>query len=209
MEAGFEPAFSYDLKVDHGITQPLQMLDMEGLPLVPVLINAAGPPLPTPVRCFALGAAVADAVARFPGDERVVVLGSGGLSHDPPTPDPESPDRETVQRAVHGRTIGFAGSRERETGLLEHVAELAARINPDWDRRVLDRFAKGEAAALAEELDTAGIHEAAGNGGQEIRTWLAVAGALGDPDMEVLAYEPIPALVTGMGIVAAAPRGDR
>lgn len=213
MEAGFEPTFSYDLKVDHGITQPLEMLDLQGLPLVPVLINAAGPPLPTPRRCFDLGAAVADAVACFPGDARVVVLGSGGLSHDPPTPDPESTDEATVARAVHGRTSGFAESRERETKLLEHIDDLAARINPEWDRRILDRFARGEAEALSSELDTDGIYQAAGNGGQEIRTWFAVAGALGDPEMDVLAYEPIPALVTGMGVVAAelrqSPGGGR
>jgi hypothetical protein len=31
---------------------------------------------------------------------------------------------------------------------------------------------------------------------------MAVAGALGDAEMDVLSYDPIPALVTGMGIIA-------
>ncbi|MBM3561498.1 MAG: 2,3-dihydroxyphenylpropionate 1,2-dioxygenase, partial [Alphaproteobacteria bacterium] len=47
--ADFDVACSYDLEVDHGITQPLQLLGLrEDLPLVPVLINTAAPPLPTP-----------------------------------------------------------------------------------------------------------------------------------------------------------------
>lgn len=205
MQDGFEPAFSYDLKVDHGVSQPLQLLGLEQFPVVPVLINAAGPPLPLPARCFRFGAAVARAVAALPDPLRVAVIGSGGLSHDPPTPSPESDDPEVVRRAVHGRATGFAASRARETGLLGHTAELARRINPTWDRMVLDRFARGEAEALAAELTTEAIHRDAGNGGQEIRTWLAVAGALGDPEMDVLSYDPVPALVTGMGVVACTP----
>ncbi len=205
MQHGFEPAFSYDLKVDHGVSQPLQLLGLEQLPVVPILINAAGPPLPTPVRCHDFGAAVARAIARMPGDLRVAIVGSGGLSHDPPTPSPESDDPEVVRRAVHGKTTGFAASKERETGLLGRTKALAERINPDWDRMVLERFARGQAAALATELTTEGIYTAAGNGGQEIRTWLAVAGALGDPEIDVLSYDPIPALVTGMGVIAWTP----
>ncbi|MDE3156842.1 MAG: hypothetical protein KGN76_17210 [Acidobacteriota bacterium] len=205
MAHGFEPAFSYDLKVDHGVTQPLQLLGAEQMPVVPILINAAGPPLPTPARCHQFGAAVASAIARFPAALRVAVIGSGGLSHDPPAPSPESDDPAMVERAVHGRTTGFAASKARETGLLGRTAALAERINPEWDRMVLDRFARGQAAELAAELTTEGIHAAAGNGGQEIRTWLAVSGALGDPAMDVLSYDPIPALVTGMGIVAWTP----
>jgi len=205
MADGFEPAFSYDLKVDHGVSQPLQLLGLERFPVVPVLINAAGPPLPLPARCYRFGAAVARAIAGFPENLRVAVLGSGGLSHDPPTPSPESDDPEVVERAVHGKAIGFAASKERETGLLGRTATLARRINADWDRMVLDRFARGEAEALAAELTTEGIQRDAGSGGQEIRTWLAVAGALGDPEMDVLSYDPIPALVTGMGVVAYTP----
>ena len=205
MQHGFEPAFSYDLKVDHGVSQPLQLLGLEQTPVVPILINAAGPPLPAPARCHQFGAAVAAAINRFPASLRVALVGSGGLSHDPPTPSPESDDPEMVKRAVHGRTTGFAASKERETGLLGRTAALAQRINPEWDRMVLDRFARGEAAALAADLTTEGIHTAAGNGGQEIRTWLAVAGALGDPEMNILSYDPIPALVTGMAVIAWTP----
>ena len=53
-----------------------------GVPIVPVLINTYYPPnQPTPVRCLALGDAIATLVADFPDDLRVGIMASGGLSH--------------------------------------------------------------------------------------------------------------------------------
>jgi hypothetical protein len=52
------------------------------IPVVPVFLNTYYPPnQPTPARCYKLGQAIARAVASFPGDARVGVLASGGLSH--------------------------------------------------------------------------------------------------------------------------------
>jgi 3-O-methylgallate 3,4-dioxygenase len=52
------------------------------VPLVPLFLNAYYPPnQPTPARCYALGEAIAEAVAAFPGDARVGIMASGGLSH--------------------------------------------------------------------------------------------------------------------------------
>jgi hypothetical protein len=49
---------------------------------VPVIINTLYPPnQPTARRCYELGRAVRAAIESFPGDERVAVVGSGGLSH--------------------------------------------------------------------------------------------------------------------------------
>ena len=53
-----------------------------GIPIVPVFLNTYYPPnQPSPARCFELGRAVREAVERFPGDLRVGVMASGGLSH--------------------------------------------------------------------------------------------------------------------------------
>jgi 3-O-methylgallate 3,4-dioxygenase len=52
------------------------------IPVVPVFLNTYYPPnQPTPGRCYKLGQAIARAVASFPGDARIGVLASGGLSH--------------------------------------------------------------------------------------------------------------------------------
>jgi hypothetical protein len=59
-----------------------QLLLDKQIPVVPVLLNALYPPnQPTPGRCIEIGEAIAKAVAAFPGDARVGIVASGGLSH--------------------------------------------------------------------------------------------------------------------------------
>jgi hypothetical protein len=54
----------------------------EIVPIVPVCINTYYPPnQPTPRRCYRLGQAIRTAVEAYPGDARVGIIGSGGLSH--------------------------------------------------------------------------------------------------------------------------------
>ena len=54
----------------------------EIVPIVPVCINTYYPPnQPTPRRCYKLGQAIRAAVESYPGDKRVGIVGSGGLSH--------------------------------------------------------------------------------------------------------------------------------
>jgi len=52
------------------------------VPIVPIFLNTYYPPnQPTPERCYALGEATARAVSTLPGDLRIGILASGGLSH--------------------------------------------------------------------------------------------------------------------------------
>src|SRR6201994_1891132 len=54
----------------------------DGVPIVPVFLNAYYPPnQPSPARCVALGEALRRAIEAFPGDARIGVIASGGLSH--------------------------------------------------------------------------------------------------------------------------------
>jgi protocatechuate 4,5-dioxygenase beta chain len=48
---------------------------------IPVCVNTVQGPLPSAARCYRLGQAIGRAIASWPGDERVVVMGTGGLSH--------------------------------------------------------------------------------------------------------------------------------
>jgi hypothetical protein len=59
-----------------------RLMDNQELPVVPVFINTYFPPnQPTPGRCYKLGQAVREAVESYPGDARIGIVGSGGLSH--------------------------------------------------------------------------------------------------------------------------------
>jgi 2,3-dihydroxyphenylpropionate 1,2-dioxygenase len=209
LAADFEPACSYDLRIDHGIAQPLQLLDLpDSVPMVPILINTGAPPLPTPRRCYAFGQALTRAIERYAGDTRVAVIGSGGISHAPPSWNVESTDpalTDRIERLIHGRAAVNANEQARQDGLVEAVlaGKFADSIREDWDRAFLAALARGGAAQMAESLDEASIERDGGYGGQEIRTWLAAAGTVDGRAMTTLGYEPIPYLITGMGAVIA------
>jgi protocatechuate 4,5-dioxygenase beta chain len=80
----FDITTCQEMKVDHAFTLPMALLwpDQQWpVRTVPVCINTVQAPLPSAARCWKLGEAIGRAVASFPGDARVVVIGTGGLSH--------------------------------------------------------------------------------------------------------------------------------
>jgi protocatechuate 4,5-dioxygenase, beta chain len=85
IEDDFDPTICQDIKVDHGLTVPLSLMypdkQYQHLKVIPVCINCERHPMPKPSRCFAFGQSIGRAVASFPADFKVVVFGTGGLSH--------------------------------------------------------------------------------------------------------------------------------
>ena len=79
----FDITSCQEVLVDHAFTIPLQLLWPGGcrLPTVPVMVNTVQAPLPSPARCLKFGRALGRAIASWPADLRVLVLGTGGLSH--------------------------------------------------------------------------------------------------------------------------------
>lgn len=78
----FDPAVSHYLKLDHGTFVPLRFSFPElNIPLIPTFQNCVQPPMPTLKRAAAYGEALRRAIESFPGDDRVVVVGAGGMSH--------------------------------------------------------------------------------------------------------------------------------
>lgn len=92
---GHEPAFSHRLALDHGIVTVHRQLDPPGtLPLVPVIQNCAVAPMPTLRRCYELGIVLGAAIRSWASDERVLLMGAGGLSHSVGTPEVGDIDEE-------------------------------------------------------------------------------------------------------------------
>ena len=86
MNAGFDPAYSRTLRCEgglgHAFARPLKFLTPDScFPIVPVMVNTYYPPAPSAKRCVQFGRALAAAIHHAKGPGRVVVLGSGGLSH--------------------------------------------------------------------------------------------------------------------------------
>jgi protocatechuate 4,5-dioxygenase beta chain len=84
-ESDFDLTTCQEMKVDHGFVVPMQLLwpDTAHLPVraIPIHVNTVQHPLPSPRRCLNFGEALGRAIESWPADERVVVLGTGGLSH--------------------------------------------------------------------------------------------------------------------------------
>ena len=94
-------AFAEEWKFDHGIMVPLHFLTPRfDLPVIPANINCQGPPLTPLKRAWAFGAALRRACDALP--ERIALVGTGGISHWPATPDSgkinEAWDRDFLDR---------------------------------------------------------------------------------------------------------------
>ena len=203
-------ALSYDMKVDHGITIPLHKLAgaLDRYEVLPVFVNCAADPRPSFRRARMFG----DAVGRFLATtgKRIAVIGSGGLSHDPPTPRIGEVPAPVAERLIHRHTPTREEYERRESRVVAMARELVEGQGPcmqpdrEWDQRFLDRFVAFDDAAL-DGVSDAEIDAQAGFGGHEVRSWVAAsaaARALGVKHAEIRTYRLVPEWITGMAIVA-------
>ncbi len=82
---GFDLTLMNTMAVDHGLTVPLSLMFGQPAawpcPIIPLAVNVTQYPYPTGARCYALGKAIRKAVRSFEKDLRVVIFGTGGMSH--------------------------------------------------------------------------------------------------------------------------------
>jgi 2,3-dihydroxyphenylpropionate 1,2-dioxygenase len=183
LERDFDVTVVRKIALDHGFGQTYSQLigDLPAVPVVPIYLNCATPPLGRPGRAFDLGRAVGDELSAL--ERRVLYVGSGGLSHSPPS-----------------LVASAAGLSDEQRLAINEAGREAAKekIDPDWDNAFLRRIAEEPeslAALTADEIAKAGV------GANEVRTWLAAAAA-GRTPMETVVYEPVREWITGMGITA-------
>ncbi len=86
MDHGFDPSYSkktrYDGGLGHAFARVLKFLVPENnCRVIPVMVNTYYPPAPSAQRCLNFGQTLAKLIGEFPGNERVVIAASGGLSH--------------------------------------------------------------------------------------------------------------------------------
>ncbi|QNX10123.1 3-carboxyethylcatechol 2,3-dioxygenase [Acinetobacter seifertii] len=216
LDEGVDVAYSYRMQADHGVTQPLHFLcdgQLNRYPTIPIFINGAAAPMPTTKRTIALGRAVGAFIDSINlENERILILGTGGLSHDPPTPQMGSAPPEVEEFLIAGRNPTVEARNTRQAKIISVGQRLAAGdksvsvpLNPEWDEQLLEKFKNADFAAL-ENMTEDEIRREGGRGGQEVRTWMAAFAALeavGDYEMTLHCYEPISEWIAGFGIVSA------
>jgi 2,3-dihydroxyphenylpropionate 1,2-dioxygenase len=205
----FDVALSHAMKVDHGITIPLFKLTgaLARYSVLPVFINCAADPRPSFRRVRAFGAATGEFLAQQ--DLRITLVGSGGLSHDPPTPRIDQSPPGVTQRLIVRHTPSREELDERESRVIQAARDLVAGKGPclppseQWDRDFLQSFV-GTRLEDFDAMSDAEIDQVAGFGAHEVRTWVAAAAAargMGNPRPELRYYHLVPEWITGMGIV--------
>lgn len=154
-------AYCEEWKLDHAIMVPLHFLTPNyDLAIVPANINCQGPPLTPLHRAWAFGTALRHAADSVP--ERLAVIGTGGISHWPATPN-------------------------------------SGKINETWDREFLKRWAANDRKAMLAYSD-ADTYRDAGQGGFEIRTFIAIAGLAEGLPGEIWHYDAIRPFAVGCTI---------
>jgi 3-O-methylgallate 3,4-dioxygenase len=86
MDNGFDPSYSkrtrYEGGLGHAFARVLKFLTPNvSCRVLPIMVNTYFPPSPSPKRCAAFGRALASAIRSAAGDQRVIMVASGGLSH--------------------------------------------------------------------------------------------------------------------------------
>lgn len=103
----FDVTTCQEMLVDHAFTVPLSLLwpdrEQMNVRMVPVEFNTVQHPLPTPKRCYDFGQAIGRAIESYPEDLKVVLLATGGLSHQ-----------------LDGKRAGFI-NKEFDLMCLEHI----------------------------------------------------------------------------------------
>jgi aromatic ring-opening dioxygenase catalytic subunit (LigB family) len=79
---GFELSHAHELRFDHGTMVPLNFLTPDfDVPLVPIIFNTLAPPRASAKRCYELGQVLRHSLDT--SSERIAVVATGGMSHDP------------------------------------------------------------------------------------------------------------------------------
>jgi protocatechuate 4,5-dioxygenase beta chain len=81
----FDVCSCQEMTVDHGFTVPMQLFWPDytkvGICTIPISMNTVQHPIPSPSRCYKFGQALGRAIESSPENLKVVILGTGGLSH--------------------------------------------------------------------------------------------------------------------------------
>jgi len=213
MDNDLDVSLSHRLQVDHGCTQTLEEMtgSLTRYPVIPIIINSVAPPFVPYRRIRKLGEAVGRFLARL--NKRVLILGTGGLSHEPPVPLLANSPKDVQEFLICGRnpTPEARAAREARTVAAGKIygSELCQQtpLNAAWDEAFIELLQSG-ALDQVDDFDIQQISAEAGRSTHEVRTWVAAFSALaahGPYRARKDYYRPINEWIAGYGVVSATP----
>lgn len=211
-EHDIDVAVSRRMEVDHGAIQPLEILlgGIGTVPTIPVFVNGVAKPFVRMRRVRQLGEAIGGYLASLE-NERILVIGSGGLSHDPPVPQWATADDAARALLLNGRHPTAAARDARQQRVIDTAKAFAAGtapiqdLNPDWDTALMATLSSGDLSPI-DAMTPEQIAKDAGNSAHEVRTWVAAfaaLGAAGPYDVTYSFYRPIKEYIAGFGVMVA------
>ena len=211
LDSDVDIAISHRLQVDHGCTQTLEEVtgSLSRYPVIPIIINSVAPPFGPYRRVRKLGEAVGKFIAKL--NKRVLILGTGGLSHEPPVPLLAGAPDEIANFLIAGRnpTPEFRAARQARTlatGMVfgTPACELTP-LNPEWDQNFMNLLIRGQLEKI-DDFEIEEISRTAGRSTHEVRTWVAAFAAIaavGSYSARQDYYRPINEWIAGYGVVSA------
>ncbi|WP_183094553.1 3-carboxyethylcatechol 2,3-dioxygenase [Nocardioides stalactiti] len=206
---GIDLAVSLEMEVDHGTVQPIEIVygDITAKPFIPIFVNSVAPPFTPVKRVRQLGEALGRHLAAW--DEKVLLISSGGLSHDPPVP--RLATATQAQRAMlmgEGQPLPEEARAARQQRVIDAARDFAAGtadiqdLAPEWDRELLRILASGDLSPV-DSFDPDEMTRIAGNSSHEVRTWIAgyaAMAAAGTYEVTHSYYRPIRELIAGFAM---------
>jgi 2,3-dihydroxyphenylpropionate 1,2-dioxygenase len=209
LDAGIDLTVSLDMQVDHGAVQPMEIVfgDITAKPFVPIFINSVAPPFTPVQRVRLLGEAIGRHLATL--DRKVLLISSGGLSHDPPVPRMATATPEQRRMLMgEGGPLSPEARQVRQQRVIDAARDFAAGtatiqdLAPEWDRELMEILASGSLTQL-DAWTPDEMTRIAGNSAHEVRTWIAgyaALGAAGPYTVRYSYYRPIRELIAGFGL---------
>jgi 2,3-dihydroxyphenylpropionate 1,2-dioxygenase len=204
-------AFSWNMKADHGISIALHQLteSLTSYPVIPIFMNCAAHPRPSFKRSRIFGNAVGQYLATL--NKRTLIIASGGVSHDPPTPRFEFSPLNLRQRLVDRHVASTEELKKREQNVI-NAANLLVKgegpclpPNPEWDHQFINNLIDFNTHEL-DNISDEEIDEKVGFGGHEVRTWVSAVSAMRAIEpctIKLDYYDVVPEWITGMGMISS------
>lgn len=217
LDADVDIAISHKMQVDHGFAQPLEFLlgGIDKVPVIPVFINSVAVPLPSFKRVRLLGEALGRYIATL--DKRVLIIGSGGLSHQPPVPELATANEHMKDRMLgSGRNLPTDERKARTQRVIDAAHQFVGDqntlhpLNPEWDKWFLDLLATGRIGEL-DTLSNQEVSDKAGKSAHEVKSWVAAAATMamfGKFEERFRYYRPVPEWIAGYGALTATTKSE-